>query len=199
MSEMSAQDSATTLSVFERRDLNRLETIVELGRQTFIEVGIALAEIRDSRLYRETHSTFEAYCRDRWQWSRPRVYQFIQSAEAAGNLSTTVDIPAPTSERQIRPLTRLGKEKAREAWCRAHEIAEEEGKPVTGKIVEIAVNEITGSSVGLAACETVAAESHADKAIAWISEIDITRPGAKFAIKKVITYCKKLMKEINHV
>jgi ParB-like chromosome segregation protein Spo0J len=30
------------------------------------EVGAALVEIRDQHLYRETHGTFEDYCRDKW-------------------------------------------------------------------------------------------------------------------------------------
>lgn len=34
--------------------------------QTFYEVREALREIRDRKLYRGTHATFEAYCRERW-------------------------------------------------------------------------------------------------------------------------------------
>ncbi len=34
--------------------------------QTFYEVGNALLQIRDERLYRQTHSTFEEYCREKW-------------------------------------------------------------------------------------------------------------------------------------
>ena len=48
-------------------------------------------------------SSFEHYCRERWQFSRPRAYQLIDSAKVIENLSTTVDI----SERHIRPLTKL--------------------------------------------------------------------------------------------
>ncbi|HEX6762895.1 MAG TPA: hypothetical protein VF094_08855 [Gaiellaceae bacterium] len=42
--------------------LAELEHVVEQGLQTFVEVGLALAEIRDGRLYRATHSTFAEYC-----------------------------------------------------------------------------------------------------------------------------------------
>jgi hypothetical protein len=31
--------------------------------------GTALLEVRDRRLYRETHATFEDYCRERWRFS----------------------------------------------------------------------------------------------------------------------------------
>ena len=40
----------------ERAKLDELETA------TFYEVGKALEEIREQKLYRETHKTFEAYC-----------------------------------------------------------------------------------------------------------------------------------------
>jgi hypothetical protein len=59
-------------------------------------------EIRDERLYRETHGTFERYCRDRWQFSRQRSHQFISAAA----LSTTVDIDI-TNEAQARELASL--------------------------------------------------------------------------------------------
>ncbi len=58
-------------------------------------------QIRDNRLYRETYGTFEEYCKEKWDISRPRAYQLIKAAEVQDNLSTTVDIP----ERVVRPLT----------------------------------------------------------------------------------------------
>jgi len=130
--------------------LSTLEVTVERGQQTFIEVGNALAEIRDSRLYRETHKTFASYCQERWDWSRPRAYQFIKAAEVANfiddasatGLSTNVDISKPTSEGQVRPLASLDKEQQHAAWTKAHEIAEEENTPVTGEVVRRAVDEI---------------------------------------------------------
>ncbi len=59
-------------------------------------------EIRDKRLYRQTHSTFEAYCRERWGWSRQRAYQQIEAASYVSSLSTGVD--KPETERQARAL-----------------------------------------------------------------------------------------------
>ena len=48
-----------TLSAAEAGRLQELETTIERGLQTFIEVGEALREIRDHRLYRGDHPTFE--------------------------------------------------------------------------------------------------------------------------------------------
>lgn len=75
-----------------------------------MDAGRALTVIRDARLYRETHATFEAYCRERWQMSRPRAYQLISAA----GMSTTVD-----NERQARALRAVKEEEvatASPAW-----------------------------------------------------------------------------------
>jgi hypothetical protein len=87
------------LALLEYKRLDELEAIIERGVQTFVEVGEALMEIRDSRLYKQTHSSFESYLRERWKMSRPRGYQLIDAAK----LSTTVDSP-PENEWQARAL-----------------------------------------------------------------------------------------------
>ena len=55
--------------------LPELEAVIERGLATFIEVGKALMEIQDGRLYRETHATFEDYCRQRWEMSRVHAHR----------------------------------------------------------------------------------------------------------------------------
>lgn len=82
------------------RRLAELEEVVERGLSTFVEVGNALMEIRDARLYRATHPTFEAYCRERWGFSRSHGYRLIRAAELA-ELSPTGDI---RNERQARAI-----------------------------------------------------------------------------------------------
>ena len=103
------------LSTIENTELKELETIINKNMTAFYQVGSALSKIRDSRLYRDTHSTFEDYCKDKWDMSRPRAYQFIESSLVHDNLSTMVDI-TPTSERQTRPLTKLEPEQQIEVW-----------------------------------------------------------------------------------
>ena len=53
------------LTTAERSRLNDLEATIERGQEVFIEVGLALAEVHDARLYRDTHRTFEGYLRER--------------------------------------------------------------------------------------------------------------------------------------
>src|ERR1035438_803820 len=82
--------------------LKELESVIERGRKTFIEVGYALAEIRDRRLYRQTHATFEAYCSEQWGWTRQRSYQLMNAATVVkllpAGMSTRVDNEATARE-----------------------------------------------------------------------------------------------------
>jgi len=101
-SQQSLGDAPTMSGALVPTRLAELETRIERGLQTFIEVGEALAEIRDQRLYRESHATFEAYCRERWGWSRQHAYRQIKAAQMVGTLSPMGDKPA--NERQARAL-----------------------------------------------------------------------------------------------
>jgi hypothetical protein len=85
------------------RTLAECETVIEKGQQTFLEVGQALLEIRERKLYREKgFRSFETYVQKRWGWGRQRGYQLLQAAE----MSTVVDVSG-LDERQVRELTPL--------------------------------------------------------------------------------------------
>ena len=133
------------LTTTEQGRLDELEGIIERGQKTFVEVGQALAEVRDSRLYRLEFSTFESYCQKRWGWSRRTCNQLISAKSAVENLGAI----APKSESQVRPLTKLNDqpEKQKEAWekaCRETEREDSEGNPnPTAKEVKAAVDKQT--------------------------------------------------------
>ncbi|MEJ7790786.1 MAG: DNA methyltransferase [Gaiellaceae bacterium] len=93
------------VSAVERTRLVELEAVVKGGLQTFYDVGHALMEIRDARLYRDSHGSFEDYCRERWSMQRAHAYRLIGSAEVMSILSPTGDTPA--NERQARELAPL--------------------------------------------------------------------------------------------
>ena len=89
------------------QNLQELETIIETGLRTFVEVGEALLEIRDRRLYRESHKTFEDYCRERWGMSRIYAHRSIEAAKIAKILLPIGNI---SSESQARELVLLARE-----------------------------------------------------------------------------------------
>ena len=69
----------------EQRERLRLER--KVGR-AFYEAGKALRELRDKRLYRSTHKTFEEYSRDRFGHSRQKSNYLIAAAIVYDNLTT---------------------------------------------------------------------------------------------------------------
>ena len=116
----------------ELSQLERCEATIEKGQRTFIEVGEALATVRDNRLYREEYKTFEAYCDKRWGWSKTQCNRVIASASVVPNLTPKGVIPQ--SERVARPLTKLPADEQSDAWSEAVETAPK-GR-VTAKHVE---------------------------------------------------------------
>jgi phage N-6-adenine-methyltransferase len=122
------------------RRLSELETTIERGLKTFVEVGNALAEIRDSRLYRKEYATFGDYCRERWGMSKRHANRLVESASVIHNLGP-MGPELPTSERQARPLTSLPPEQQIEAWETAVSTAPN-GK-LTAKHIESVVRSMT--------------------------------------------------------
>lgn len=106
--------AADALEEQERHWLERCEAVIERGLQTFYQVGNALLTIRDNRLYREEHQTFEEYCRTRWQMTKTHANRMIQAAGVVENLTPTGVIPG--SERQARELAVLPPDLQTEAW-----------------------------------------------------------------------------------
>lgn len=66
-------------------DRLHLERKVE---RAFFEAGKALAQLRDRRLYRSTHRTFEEYCRDRFGYTHRRVNYLIAGSVVFDNIVT---------------------------------------------------------------------------------------------------------------
>lgn len=139
----------TALTVKEVSALTECERVIEAGQKTFVEVGQALLKIRESRLYRAEHGTFEEYCLSRWGMARSHAHRLIDAAAVTKNLSPIGDIPK--TEAVVRPLTKLAPDQQREAWTKANEKAASENRPVTARDVGEMVVEIvpTSGRVGL--------------------------------------------------
>lgn len=102
------------LTTTESRDLARCEKIIERGQKTFLEVGIALSEIRDRKLYRERADTFQDYCSQVWGFTRQRAHQLIEAAKVETQLQECQPVvdanPVLPTERHARELARLPEE-----------------------------------------------------------------------------------------
>lgn len=131
--------ATVTLAKGEAATLAECEAVIERGMETFVEVGNALLTIRESKLYRATHATFDSYCRERWGWSRIRAHQLIDASKVVQEMGETLTmVNKPTTERQARPLVELPKAERADAWKEA--VERSNGKP-TAKVVQEVVRE----------------------------------------------------------
>lgn len=161
------------LTSAEQRRLQEFEGTIERGLQTFYEVGYALSEIREQRLYRAEYGTFEDYCQERWNMRRNYANKLIAASEIAGNLGTIV--PKPENEAQTRPLAKLPPDEQGEAWEEA--VKRSGGKP-TAKVVEQVVKERIQPPMPEPEPEPAAAEEPEpeeeyipEEAIEWAEEV----------------------------
>ena len=117
----------------EESERHRLELRVE---RAFYEAGTALRQLRDQRLYRSTHPTFEEYCRERFGFTHRHVNYLIAGVQVVDHLrmGTNSSQILPTSETQVRPLAGLEPDKQCLLWQQA--VQEAGGKVPSSRIVK---------------------------------------------------------------
>lgn len=127
-----------------------IEDAIGRGRESFVEIGKALAAIRDSgqpskRLYRATHATFKDYCRDRWPFSKSQCDRFIAGYRMVEALKMTpVGGILPATERQVRELARLESDgQAADVWQKVVDSVSGP-KEITAAVIRKHVNEAIG-------------------------------------------------------
>lgn len=100
-------DATNNLNSDEKKRLQSAEASIRNGLKSFYNVGRALSDISQFRLYRETHSTFAKYAKEKWDMTTARVSQ-LQHAYRVHALLSSLDIkPLPATESQCRPLVRI--------------------------------------------------------------------------------------------
>jgi hypothetical protein len=141
---LSSKGQLEPLSPKEQEEREHLEQVIEQG---FDRAAEALVEIRDRRLYRSTHKSFAAYCKDKLRSCRRKIDYSIHhtkmrenlSANHAqdrmnGNLSANHALILPTKPEQTKYLAKLNPEEQRQIWYKAVEVAD--GRVPSGKIVQ---------------------------------------------------------------
>ncbi|MEV4079171.1 hypothetical protein AB0J43_02610 [Nonomuraea fuscirosea] len=103
------------------------KVLTKAERYWRLTAGPALKEIRDNQLYKAAgFGTFERYVDERWDMSRPRAYQLIDSVRAMQALEDVTDeVP---NERQLRAILPVVDDHGKEAAGRVWALAEERGR-----------------------------------------------------------------------
>ena len=133
----------------ERSRLRLLKARVDKAIESHNAGGEALLEISETRLYRETHKTFEAFVFENWGLSRSRAYQIIDASKSAARLSTIVDktpsaagIKTESQHRELRDVSDRNLPKVIES---AAAMAATENKPITAKHIKAAKESIAAA------------------------------------------------------
>lgn len=135
---------AASLTNLEGARLVQLELVIEIGLKTFVDVGTALLEIRDNKLYRLNFSTFEDYCRERWGMSHRHANRMIEAAGINTNLGP-IGPKLPETESQARELASLEPEQQRQVWARVIEQAKDD--KITARLIQNIAKELRQESL----------------------------------------------------
>jgi len=139
MNNAAEERSVETYTQDDARQFLQCEQVIGEGLKTFIEVGQALLEIKNARLYRKQYHTFEEYCIQRWKMSIRQAQRFIQSSKIASNIQQgDQSVALPTSEYQIRTLASLAPREQQEVWQELNE----QDAPITGRLIQTKVKQL---------------------------------------------------------
>lgn len=97
--------------------LTQLEGVIDANQRNFYQIGKALKQIRNERLFKDLlFDRFETYVKQRWDMSRSQAYRLIEASAVVDNLSPIGDGALPANESQARALARYKKEEQRKIW-----------------------------------------------------------------------------------
>jgi hypothetical protein len=128
------------LSTGEKKLRDRLEEEVNCA---FVAAGGALKQLLEKRLYRDTHLSFESYCKDKFNFSRDYAYLKIGASQVYKNIADNLsaDSLLPSNENQLRFLVKadLEPEVQVELWMNA--VNKHPVKPPSGRVVKETIAE----------------------------------------------------------
>lgn len=110
------------------------------GWRAFVDIGSALTEIQRDELYASEFSSFEEYCRVKWDFQHSKAHNFIAAAAVVKSISALGNVPIPERESPLRPLYKLSPEAVQQAWKLA--VEQTGGRRITARVVQKAVEQL---------------------------------------------------------
>lgn len=123
-----------TLTNVEVNRLESLEETISRGAKAFFDVGLALTEIRENRLYRAQYDTFEEYCLERWNFTAARGRQLMGAVEAIASLPD--EMPKPSNSAQAAALAGIPEDKRADVWGQAVRTASDDNRAPTARDIK---------------------------------------------------------------
>jgi len=96
--------------------------------------GAILKHVRDTKIYKQDYSTFEAFAEAELGLSRSQAYRLIDDYSVKQNVAHGGQVP--TSTRQTRELAKLPADEQADAWEEVVIESEATGEKITAKKVE---------------------------------------------------------------
>ena len=141
------EETKEPLTAKQEKKLAELEKVIDGNLAAFQKVGMALAKIRDMRLYRDNYDGFKTYCRKKWGMSDNYAHKLIKAAAVMENLKVNcTNVQLPSNESQARELSVLSEEDQIKVWESA--IDSEPRGGITSKYLSKAVRKFRGIKPG---------------------------------------------------
>jgi ribosomal protein RSM22 (predicted rRNA methylase) len=140
---MSVTDKALQSDIRKRHE--ELCNLFESELRRFCGQGQTLREIKELKLYKETHKTFEGFLQARFGIDKTYAHRLIGAAEVEEHLLPIVNkSELPQTESQYREVAKAPVEKQAEVVRKAAEKAAEENRKPTAQDYKQAVKQVTG-------------------------------------------------------
>lgn len=125
----------TELTTVERSRLRTLEKVIDQGLETYVRVGMALAEVKADKLYRDDYGTWSDYCKNRWGFTQQHAGRLITASETAQRILKSEPrgslLEAPPTENHARALSKAPPEEQAEIW---EEVIFDDPNPTAAKV-----------------------------------------------------------------
>lgn len=141
------------LTTPEQSELDACEHVIRVGKDTFISVGLALATIRDKRLYRIEFKSFAKYCETKWGLDGREGHRKIIHAKVAKQINDATETSNPdkqasksvgncrhvrvSNEGQARELAKIPEDRRMETLKKVKALLNGKGKVTAKAIAEI--------------------------------------------------------------
>ena len=164
------------------QSLQQYEGVITAGLQTFRDVGEALWQIKEQKLYKNTHTTFASYCTERWKITQQHAGRLIVASVVVKKIESVPNgSVSPQSENQARALAKS--DDPADAWKSTQDLTGKE-QPSAREIEEyldLSAEEIIEVDV----VEDITVESLSPDIAFLLETLDTFEMGEKDGVRKI--------------